>query len=214
MSDEDVAPKKSPLKLIIVIVAALAVLGGGGGGTAWFLKKRRAAKAATEATAAQAATQAEAASAEPGYGEADSDDCEGSGDEKKEGGGHGGADATPVMVLTRTLNLTGPRRNAFLRCELNILFCDTELGRLVSGDKTSPERSLIQSIVLNALSGKSVEEASDAESREALRREIKDKLNEQFKPHPAKPGEKEDPKRRKPMRPIKSVLIVDWAIQQ
>jgi flagellar basal body-associated protein FliL len=112
------------------------------------------------------------------------------------------------------VNLTGPRRNAFLRCELNILFCDSELGKLVSGDKPSPEKSLIQSIVLETLSGKSVEEASDAESREALRKEMKDKLNEQFKPHPPKPDEKEDPKHKKPKRPIKSVLIVDWAIQQ
>ena len=118
------------------------------------------------------------------------------------------------MVLTRTVNLMGPRRNAFLRCELNILFCDTELGKLVSGEKPSPEKSLIQSIVLGTLSGKSVEEASDAESREAMAKEMKDKLNEQFKPHPPKPGEKEDPKHKKPKRPIKSVLIVDWAIQQ
>lgn len=213
MSDEEVAPKKSPLKLIILIVVALAVLGGGGAGTLWYLKKRRAAKEAAEAAAAQAATQAEAAPGEPGPAEANSDDCEGSGD-GKEGGGHGGAEASPVMVLTRTVNLTGPRRNAFLRCELNILFCDAELGKLVSGDKSSPEKSLIQSIILGALSGKSVEEASDAESREALRQEMKDKLNEQFKPHPPKPGEKEDPKHKKPKRPIKSVLIVDWAIQQ
>jgi flagellar basal body-associated protein FliL len=125
-----------------------------------------------------------------------------------------GAEAAPVMVLTRTVNLTGPRRNAFLRCELNILFCDSELGKLVAGDKASPEKSQIQSIVLAALSGKSVEEATDPESRESLRKEIKDKLNDQFKPHPPKPGEKEDPKHKKPKRPIKSVLIVDWAIQQ
>ena len=118
------------------------------------------------------------------------------------------------MVMTRTVNLTGPRRNAFLRCELNILFCDQELGKLVSGDKPSPEKSLIQSIVLETLSGKSVEEASDAESRETLRKEMRDKLNDQFKPHPPKPGETEDPKHKKPKRPIKSVLIVDWAIQQ
>jgi flagellar basal body-associated protein FliL len=84
----------------------------------------------------------------------------------------------------------------------------------VSGEKPSPEKSLIQSIALGILSGKSVEEASDAESRETLRKEIKDKLNDQFKPHPPKPGEKEDPKHKKPKRPIKSVLIVDWAIQQ
>ena len=172
-----------------------------------------AAKAATaEKAKAEAAAAETAPGAEPAHG-AEEDDCEDTG-EKKEGGGHAAGEASPVMVLTRTVNLMGPRRNAFLRCELNILFCDMELGKLVSGEKPSPEKSLIQSIVLGTLSGKSVEEASDAESREALAKEMKDKLNEQFKPHPPKPGEKEDPKHKKPKRPIKSVLIVDWAIQQ
>ena len=213
MSDDAAGPKKSPLKLIIIIVAALAVVGGGGFGTMLFLKKRAAAKTAA---AEKAKAEAQAAEAAPGaegsgHGAEDSEDCgdkEGGGEHSAAGGG------SPVMVLTRTVNLMGPRRNAFLRCELNILFCDTELGKLVSGDKPSPEKSLIQSIVLGTLSGKSVEEASDAESREALAKEIKDKLNDQFKPHPPKPGEKEDPKHKKPKRPIKSVLIVDWAIQQ
>ncbi len=215
MSEETAGPKKSPVKLIIIIVAALVVLGGGGFGTRLLLKKRAAAKAAA---AEQAKAQEVQAQASPGVDAADpgGDDSEDCGDtgEKQEGGEHGGPGGAPVMVMTRTVNLTGPRRNAFLRCELNILFCDAELGKLVSGDKPSPEKSLIQSIVLETLSGKSVEEASDAESREALRKEMKDKLNEQFKPHPLKPDEKEDPKHKRPKRPIKSVLIVDWAIQQ
>ena len=215
MADEPAAPKKFPMKLIIIAVAALIVLGGGGFGGWKFMKKR----AATKAAAAELAKAQEGSAHDPQVGgeaipgDEDSEDCEETGD-KKEGGGHGAGEASPVMVLTRTVNLTGPRRNAFLRCELNILFCDLELGKLVGGDKPSPEKSLIQSIVLSALSGKSVEEASDAESRETLRKEIKEKLNEQFKPHPPKPGEKEDPKHKKLKRPIKSVLIVDWAIQQ
>lgn len=214
MSDE-AGPKKSPMKLIIIIVAALVVLGGGGAGAMVFMKKKAAAKAAEEekAKTAEGKPQEGSAPETPGHGGEDSEDCEDTG-EKHESGGHGGPEAAPVMVLTRTVNLTGPRRNAFLRCELNILFCDNELGKLVSGDKPSPEKSLIQSIVLGTLSGKSVEEATDAESREALRKEMRDKLNEQFKPHPPKAGEKEDPKHKKPKKPIKSVLIVDWAIQQ
>ncbi len=213
MSEEEApSPKKSMKKLIIIAVAALVVLGGGGGGTWYWLKKRAAAKVAKARAEEEAKAQAGAPSEDP-HAAVDTDTCEESG-EKKEGGGHGGADASPVMVLTRTVNLTGARRNAFLRCELNILFCDPDLGKLVSGDKPSPEKSLIQSIVLGALAGKSVDEASDAESREALSKEIKEKLNDQFKPHPLKPGEKEDPKHKKPSRPIKSVLIVDWAIQQ
>ena len=215
MSDEAAGPKKSPLKLIIIIVAARVVLGGGGFGAMKFRKKRQAAKAAAAeaAMAKEAETPGDPTKEAAAHGEEDADDCGDTG-EKKEGGGHGSAEASSVMVLTRTVNLTGPRRNAFLRCELNILFCDNELGKLVSGEKPSPEKSLIQSIVLGSLSGKSVEEASDAESREALRKEMKDKLNEQFKPHAPKAGEQEDPKHKKPKRPIKNVLIVDWAIQQ
>jgi flagellar basal body-associated protein FliL len=215
MSEEVAAPKKSPLKLIIIIVVALLVLGGGGFGTMLFLKKRAAAKAAAAelAKTKEAQAQGNPATEAPAPEGEDSEECPDTG-EKPEGGEHGGPAGAPVMVMTRTVNLMGPRRNAFLRCELNILFCDAELGKLVSGDKPSPEKSLIQSIVLETLSGKSVEEASDAESREALRKEMKDKLNDQFKPHPPKPGEKEDPKHKKPQRPIKSVLIVDWAIQQ
>jgi flagellar basal body-associated protein FliL len=215
MSDEASSPKKSPMKLIIIVVAALVVIGGAGFGTMLFLKKKEAAKLAeAEKAKAKDGQPLEGTTAETtAGGDEESEDCGDTG-EKKGGGEHGGAEAAPVMVLTRTVNLTGPRRNAFLRCELNILFCDAELGKLVSGDKPSPEKSLIQSIVLGTLSGKSVEEASDAESREALQKDIKDKLNEQFKPHPLKAGEKEDPKHKKPKRPIKNVLIVDWAIQQ
>ncbi|MDP1831341.1 MAG: flagellar basal body-associated FliL family protein [Geothrix sp.] len=203
------------MKLIIIIVAALAVLGGGGFGAMLFMKKRAAAKAAMAEQAKAQETQGQETPTgdTSSHGDDDSEGCGDAGD-PKEGGGHGGAEASPVMVLTRTVNLTGPRRNAFLRCELNILFCDTELGKLVAGDKPSPEKSLIQSIVLASLSGKSVEEASDAESRESLQKEIKDKLNEEFKPHPPRAGEKADPKHKKPKRPIKNVLIVDWAIQQ
>jgi flagellar basal body-associated protein FliL len=215
MADEATSPKKNYKKLIIIIVAALVVLGGAGFGAMFFLKKRAAAKAAIAEKAREGEGQAQQTPGAEGTAptDEDSEDCGDTG-EKHESGGHGGPEAAPVMVLTRTVNLTGPRRNAFLRCELNILFCDSELGKLVAGDKPSPEKSLIQSIVLGILSGKSVDEASDAESRDSLRKEMKDKLNEQFKPHPPKPGEKEDPKHKKPKKPIKNVLIVDWAIQQ
>jgi flagellar basal body-associated protein FliL len=215
MSDEAASPKRNILKLIIVAVAALVVLGGAGFGVRVLLKKRAAAKAA----AAEKLKAEQAAGTPPGQegaSGADSDDCEESGGAAESGGGHGegGPAAAPVMVLTRTVNLSGPRRNSFLRCELNILFCDAELGKLAAGDKPSAEKSLIQSIVLAILSGKTVEEASDPESREALRQEIKDALNEKLRPHPPKPGETEDPKHKKSQHPIKSVLIVDWAIQQ
>ena len=209
MSEETPSPKKSNLKLIIIAVVALLLLGGGGVGAWLFMKKRAAAKVATAKAQAEAATPPQGAGEAPSHEASDSDECEDTG-AKKEGAG----EAPPVMVLTRTVNLSGPRRNAFLRCEFNILFCDPELGKLVAGDKPSAQKSIIQATVLAALSGKTVDEASDAESRDSLRKEIKDKLNEQFRPHALKPGEKEDPKHKRIARPIKSVLIVDWAIQQ
>jgi flagellar basal body-associated protein FliL len=202
MSDEqDASPKKKlPLKLILMILVGAAVLGGGGYGASLFLKKQAAAKAVA---ATQQAPGSEAAANDDG-------DCGG----EASGGAEGeGASGPPVMVLTRNVNLSGPRLNAFLHCELNILFCDAELGKLAASDKASPERSEIQAIVLDALTGKSVEEASDPEFRESLRRDIKDKLNGQFGPKPLKPGE-DPPKHKKPKRPVKDVLIVDWAIQQ
>ncbi len=202
MSDEQDEPtgRKLPLKLILIVLVGLAVLGGGGFGVRVFLKKRAAAKAAT----------AQQAPGSQGAADDDDGDCGG----EASGGGEGeGASGPPVMVLTRNVNLSGPRLNAFLHCELNILFCDAELGKLAASDKASPERSEIQAIVLDALTGKSVEDASDPEFRESLRQDIKDKLNAQFGPKPLKPGE-DPPKHKKPKRPIKDVLIVDWAIQQ
>lgn len=202
MSDEQDEPtgRKLPLKLILIVLVGLAVLGGGGFGVRVFLKKRAAAKAAT----------AQQAPGSQGAADDDDGDCGG----EASGGGEGeGASGPPVMVLTRNVNLSGPRLNAFLHCELNILFCDAELGKLAASDKASPERSEIQAIVLDALTGKSVEDASDPEFRESLRQDIKDKLNAQFGPKPLKPGE-DPPKHKKPKHPIKDVLIVDWAIQQ
>jgi flagellar basal body-associated protein FliL len=191
MADEqESAPKKGLVKLILLGVAGLVILGGLGFGVRVFLKQRAAAKVAGVQNPAAA----------------DDDGC---GDAR---GGEEGASSAPVMVVVRNVNLSGPRLNAFLHCELDIVFCDQELGKLASSDKPSPEKGEIEAIILNALSGRSVEEASDPGFRDSLRQDIRDKLNAQFGPQPLKPGEA--PPKKKPMHPIKDVLIVDWAIQQ
>jgi flagellar basal body-associated protein FliL len=112
------------------------------------------------------------------------------------------------------VNLEAPRKNTYLKLELHILFRDAELGKTAAGDKPSAENSIIRAMLLEMVSGKKLEEAMDTEAREALRLEIKDRLNEKFKPKPPKEGEKEDPKHKKPKKPIKDVLVVDWAIAQ
>lgn len=127
------------------------------------------------------------------------------------GGEHGGAAGGPaVMIYQKIVNLD--KKNSYLKVELHILFRDQELGKAATGDKPTPEASEIRATLLELLSGKTLEEASDLETRESVRKDIKDKLNEKFAPKPPKAGEKEDPKHKKPKKPIKDVLVVDWAI--
>lgn len=109
-----------------------------------------------------------------------------------------------VMVHRAIVNLD--RKNAYLKVELHILFTDPELGKAATSDKPTPENSQIRALLLEVLSGKTLEEASDVELRESLRQEIKDRLNERFAPKP-------DPEAKKaPKPPVKEVLVVDWAI--
>lgn len=109
-----------------------------------------------------------------------------------------------VMVHRAIVNLD--RKNAYLKVELHILFTDPELGKAATSDKPTPENSQIRALLLEILSGKTLEEAADVELRESLRQEIKDRLNERFAPKP-------DPEAKKaPKPPVKDVLVVDWAI--
>ena len=196
--------KAGMIKLIIVVVAVIAL--GAGGFFGW--KKYRAWKAAK--AAAQAAAQGDTKNdhAAKKDGEDEDEDEHGA-----KGGDHGPAGAATLLVLKPIVNLESQRKNAFLKCELHIIFRDPELGKLAAGDKPTIENSTIRAMVLEALSGKSVEEAADPETREFIRKELKEKLNEKFAAK-LKPGEKEDPKRKKPKKPVKDILVVDWAIAQ
>jgi len=206
-----------PIKLIIIGVVALLLLGGGGFAGFKFWKAKKAAAAAA-AAAAQGKEPGKEGEAKPGEGGHEDPHAKAAEDEDEDeaagGGGHGGGGAAPaVMTYRNIVNLEGPRRNAFLKVELHILFRDPDLGKAATSDKPTPEKSQIQAMLLEMLSGKNLEEVSDLETRQSLRMEIKEKLNEKFK-HKPKPGEKEDPKAKKPKKPVKDVLVVDWAIQQ
>ena len=194
--------KAGLIKIIIAAVVVLALAGGGFFG--W--KKYKAWKAA-KAAAAQAATQGD-----PKNDHAAKKDSEDE-DEDEHGAKGGAPGGMALLVLKPIVNLESQRKNAFLKCELHIIFRDPELGKLAAGDKPSIENSTIRAMVLEALSGKSVEEAADPETREFIRKELKEKLNEKFAVK-LKPGEKEDPKRKKPKKPVKDILVVDWAIAQ
>ena len=194
--------------MIIIIVAALVVLGVLGVGGLIAYKKM--APAPPKAGAPAAASGADAPVPEAKDDEDEDEPAEKGGEEKEGGGG------PPVMTLNRLIvNLDGPRKNAFLKCDIHILFRNQELGKLAASEKPTPENSIIRAIVLEALSGKTVEVATDVETRETIRQEVKDKLNEKFANKHSKAELEKAKKTGKHVKPpIKDVLIVDWAIQQ
>ena len=197
-------------KLIMIAVAVLVLLGGGGFGYKVLVldKKKAAAEAAKAAAKGHEGEATEEKNGGPGGGGGEEEE------NPAEGGGQGGGGGPSVLVYKNIVNLEAPRKNTYLKVEMHIIFRDPELGKAVAGDKPTLENSEMRAILLEMLSGKKLEEAQDMEAREALRLDIKDRLNEKFKPKPPKEGEKVDPKHKKPKKPIKEVLIIDWAIAQ
>ena len=190
---------KKKILLAVIALIVLCLLGGGGFfGYKWWAGRK----------AAQAAAQA-AVKPAPGQ-EEEEDEPEAAGGEKE------GASGPAVLQLKGLIvNLDSPRKNAWLKCEIDILFRDQELGKLAASEKPTPENSVIRSIVLEAISGKSVDVAMDVEFRESVRQEIKDMLNEKFASHHSKEALAKAKKSGKPLKPpIKDVLVVEWAIQQ
>lgn len=213
MAEPETPEKKSKLKQLFSLgggrLKKLLVVGGGGllvlallgGGGFYGWKKWQAMRAAKAAAAI-------AASGQP-VAEGDAEEEE----ELPSAEGEEGASGPAVLIYKNNVNLEG-KRNTYLVVEFDILFRDQELGKLATSDKPTPQNSIIRAIVLDAISGKTLEEASDLEFRESIRQDILDRLNEKFAPKPPKPGEKEDPEHKKPKRPIKDVLVVAWAIAQ
>jgi flagellar basal body-associated protein FliL len=208
MADAEIPEKKPKLKKLLIVggggFLVLALLGSGGF-FGW--KKWQAIKAAKAAAAIAAATPPGGVQPTPGEGDDEEDAPAAKGGE--EGGGGGPA----VLVYKNNVNLEG-KKNSYLVVEFDILFRDQELGKQATSEKATAENSIIRSIILDAISGKTLEEAADIETRESIRQDIKDRLNEKFAPKPPKPGEKVDEKTKKPKKPVKDVLVVSWAIAQ
>lgn len=204
---EDVPSNRKPIiKLVVLGLLSLLLLGilGGGG---WFAYQKIKA-----ARLAKIAAQTQVGNGQNMNSE-DAEETEGSeSSEPAEGEGAKNA-GPPVLVYKNNVNLEG-KRNAYLVVELHILFRDPELGKKSTSDSQTPENSMIRAMILDLLSGKSLEEVTDTETREAIRLEIKEKLNEKFAPKPPAPGEKADKKTKRPKHPVKDVLIVSWAIAQ
>ena len=199
MADGDASGKKPLMKMLLLGVVGALLLGVLAGGGFFVFKKMAAAKAA-KATSEEAQ---KASTADGKDNEEDEDESAAEGE---------GAAGPAVLVYKNNVNLEN-KHNAYLVVELHVLFRDQELGKLATSDKPTPENSIVRAMILEAISGKTVEEVSDMETRETVRAEIKEKLNEKFAPK-LKPGEKEDKKHKKPKHPIKDVLVVSWAIAQ
>lgn len=197
-------------KLIIMAVLALLLLGGGGFGYKVLVLDKKKAEAAK---LAEAKKQEGEGKEGDGHGAKEDEDEE---EDAKAGGGHGegGGGGPAVLVYKKIVELKAPRKNTYLKLEFHILFRDAELGKTVTSDKPSAENSKLLALVLKLISNKTLEDVQDPEAQEALRLEIKDALNEEFKPKPPKEGEKVDPKHKKPKKPVKDVLVVDWVISQ
>jgi flagellar FliL protein len=153
--------------IAVIALVALGVLGGGG----FFAYKAMSRKSAPPPLPAEGDGKDAAAG-----GKAQDDDEEEEASE--EGGGHEGAAAGPaVMVINRqSVNLEGPRKNAFLKCDVHVIFRNQELGKLATSDKPTADNSTIRALVLEALSGKTVEAAMDVETRERRQEVIDDFL--------------------------------------
>lgn len=208
MAEPEAPGKKPKLKKLLVVgggaILVLALLGGGG---FYGWKKWQAFRAAKSAAAAVAAGPAAVAQQKTEAGDGEEDDAQAA------KGGEEGGSSPAVLIYKNNVNLEG-KKNSYLVVEFDILFRDQELGRLTTSDKPTPENSIVRAIILETISGKTLEEASDLEFRESIRQDIKDRLNEKFAPKPPKPGEKVDKAHKTPKKPIKDVLVVAWAIAQ
>lgn len=179
-------------KLVLLGLVGLVVLGGGGFLGYKFLKGRGHA-----APAAPPAAEGKAEAAKEGHGEAAAE-----------------KDDAPVSVMVLKpfpINLQG-KRNAYLKVELHLLIRDPDLAKAATSDKPTPENSMIRALILDLLSGRSAEEVTDPETKESVRLQIKDKLNESFE-HWTPAGGEHGKKEKSAGKPVKDVLIVEWAHQ-
>lgn len=120
--------------------------------------------------------------------------------------------APSIMIYDRIVNLEG-RKSGFLKCALHIVFRDPGLGKLATDEKPSLEKSQIEALLLDKLSGLTVEEVMDKETRATLAKDLKDLLNEKFDPDLKEVDPKEKKAKDAPKRPVKEVLVVAWAVQ-
>lgn len=220
-------------KLLIFGILGLVLVGGAGGGAYYFLflkkgdgehagaeeEKHEDWHAEAEAPKAPAPKPAQQPQT-PSYIEEDADEE---------------SDVKIAANQTHIINLPtvqGGSRNVYLKCQISIIVIDEELGNAMKSPAPTYESEKSKSIVRETLNELSAEEISDPDTQEIFKQDIKDKLNEQFRPRPsssaaAKPskeskghggghggGKEAESTGPRPLRPIKEVLIIEWQIQR
>jgi flagellar basal body-associated protein FliL len=116
-----------------------------------------------------------------------------------------------AVDVTKVINLQKQGPRVFLKCTLSIIIRDEEIGKQMTDAKSSYYKSKTESIVLDALSTTlDSDDILEIETREAFAQDVMDRLNDEFRPKPST-----DPKAPpRPAKPIKDVLVTDWAVQR
>ena len=114
-------------------------------------------------------------------------------------------------------------KSTFLKVTLSVIAIDEELGKAMASPTPTYESEKTKNIIRESLLKMTPEEIDDNEAQLAFTQDIKDQLNELFKPRPStgdkdKKKEKEDKEKKdagpRPLRPIKEVLIIEWQFQR
>jgi flagellar basal body-associated protein FliL len=114
-------------------------------------------------------------------------------------------------------------KSTFLKVTLSVIAIDEELGKAMASPTPTYESEKSKNIIRESLLKMTPEEIDDNEAQLAFTQDIKDQLNELFKPRPStgekdKKKEKEEKEKKdagpRPLRPIKEVLIIEWQFQR
>ena len=116
-------------------------------------------------------------------------------------------------------------KSTFFKVTVSIIVADEELGTAMKSATPTFESEKSRAIIREALTELSADEIDQPETQMVFAQDIKDKLNDQFRPRPSTDKGKEEKKGKekekekgkdtpRPMRPIKEVLIIEWQFQR
>jgi len=204
-------------KILVFGILGLMLASGAGLGCKLFSKKDEGDAATAEGADAQGGGQADAAKApapnQPPPANLPPDDDD-------DGGDKVAANYTTIINLAAAPGA----KSTFLKVQLSVIVADEELGKAMASPTPTFESEKSKSIIRESLLKLTPEEIDDNETQLTFAQDIKDQLNELFRPRPSTGGDKKKEKEKKeekekdakprPLRPIKEVLIIEWQFQR